>query len=60
MRVTTITDLVLDEIETSLESSIDLEGKELYNIKEIISYKIIKGVGYYRIKWEGYPSLANT
>ena len=50
MRITTITNLVLNKIETSLESSIDLKGKELYNVKEIISYKIIKEVRYYRIK----------
>jgi len=43
-----------------LKTGIELEDKELYKIKEIVGHKIIKGALYYRIKWEGYPSLANT
>jgi chromobox protein 1 len=47
-------------METGPESVTNSEGEELYNIEEIIGHKTIKGVRYYRIKWEGYPSSANT
>jgi len=60
MRVAIAPDLVLDKIETGPESGMDSEGEELYNIEEIIGHKMIKGVRYYRIKWEGYPSSENT
>jgi chromobox protein 1 len=60
MRVATVTDLVLDEMETVPESGTDSEGEELYNIEVIIGHKMIKGVRYYRIKWEGYLTSANT
>jgi hypothetical protein len=50
MRVATVTDLVLDEMETGPESGTGSEGEELYNIKEIIGHKTTKGVRYYRIK----------
>jgi hypothetical protein len=60
VRVAIALDLDLDEIETGSESVTDSEVEELYNIKEIIGYKMIKGVRYYRIKWEGYPSSENT
>jgi hypothetical protein len=33
-----------------METNTELESKKLYNIKEIIGHKIIKGVCYYRIK----------
>ena len=53
MRFPTVTDLVLDELETGTETNTESESEELYNIEEIISHKMIKGVRYYRIKWEG-------
>jgi hypothetical protein len=60
MRVATVADLVVDEIETAPEGSIASEGERLYNIEKIVGHKIIKKVRYYRIKWEGYPSSENT
>jgi hypothetical protein len=55
MRIAKVTNLDLNKLETSIELD-----KELYNIKKIIGYKIIKGIPHYRIKWKGYSSLANT
>ena len=45
MRITKVTNLGLYELETKIE----LEDKE-YKVKEIISYKVIKGALYYRVK----------
>ena len=45
MRITKVTNLALYELETEIES----ENKE-YKVKEIISYKVIKGALYYRVK----------
>lgn len=55
MRVAKVTNLDLDKLETGTESD-----EELYNIEKIIGHKMIKGMPHYRIKWEGYPSSANT
>jgi hypothetical protein len=56
----TVTDLVLDDMETAPESGSHPEAEPLYNVDKIVGHKMIKGVRYYRIKWEGYPSSANT
>ena len=50
MYVAIITELVLDERVTGLESGTGSESEELYNIEEIISHKLIKEVRFYRIK----------
>jgi hypothetical protein len=65
VRVTTDTDLVLDELETDTdtgaETDTESEGKGgLCDVEKIITHKMIRGVQCYRIKWEGYPSSANT
>jgi hypothetical protein len=49
MRITINTNLVLDELETntntSVETNTELEDKEeLYDVERIIIYKIIRGV----------------
>jgi hypothetical protein len=60
MRVATVADLTVDEMRTSPETDIDSEVERLYNIEKIVGHKMIRGIQYYRIKWEGYPSSENT
>jgi hypothetical protein len=39
---------------------IELEDEEKYKVEAIIGYKVINRTPHYRIKWEGWPSSANT
>jgi hypothetical protein len=43
-----------------LEIDAELKDEEEYQIEALVGHKVINKTPYYRIKWAGWPSSANT